>query len=582
MKRALTKLHLFVFACFLLLVAPVATGERIPLWPEGKIPFFQPHQIAAMTDEADKPGFKPEEHRMPYLEWMTPPAPEKKTDACMVLISGGGYFNCCDVGLVAEWNRRLTAEGIQCVNLVYRTPRPKGLPVYASAWADGQRAIRLVRREAAKRGFNPEKIGVISMSAGSHLATLLATSSQTPAYEKVDAVDETPCHINWACPFAIAYALTDGQGCPNTRQGDAVDVRLGSEFKFDAKTCPMWLSHGGVDEYSPFASTLVYRKLRELKVPAELHLYPNRPHSANGLDRAIEFIHQMNFTGRLGPQVKLYDRYTNDTARADYQKEDIWPAGRMPDVQTNQCKPYLEWHFPKMLKTRAIQIIYSGGAYWGNGPDSFEVTPIRRYLNEKGMTVVTIKYRVPRPGKGLAKHTTAWQDLQRAIRIVKQRAPQYSLDPNRVGIMGSSAGGHLTLMGATTSRRRSYLPIDELDRIACNVNWAIAVYPAYVLTDGVDGGNKYRGNRDEDRLVRDFSFDLDTPPIFFIHGDSDVYSSMGSVKCWEQLARMGIQGELHTLALRDHCFQREASPGTGSYSWMEQIEAFLVKQGAFK
>ena len=47
----------------------------------------------------------------------------------------------------------------------------------------------------------------------------------------------------------------------------------------------------------------------------------------------------------------------NDTARADYQKEDIWPAGRMPDVQTNQCKPYLEWHFPKMLKTRAIQIL---------------------------------------------------------------------------------------------------------------------------------------------------------------------------------------------------------------------------------
>ena len=62
----------------------------------------------------------------------------------------------------------------------------------------------------------------------------------------------------------------------------------------------------------------------------------------------------------------------------------------MPDAQTNQCLPYLEWHLPKVLKTKAIQIIYSGGSYMGNGPDGFEVAPARRYLNAKGMTVVTL------------------------------------------------------------------------------------------------------------------------------------------------------------------------------------------------
>lgn len=57
------------------------------------------------------------------------------------------------------------------------------------------------------------------------------------------------------------------------------------------------------------------------------------------------------------------DRYNSDEARGDYKKETLWPEGKMPDRQPGQCEPYLEWHFPKVLKTRAIQIAYSGGAY---------------------------------------------------------------------------------------------------------------------------------------------------------------------------------------------------------------------------
>ena len=133
---------------------------------------------------------------------------------------------------------------------------------------------------------------------------------------------------------------------------------------------------------------------------------------------------QMNFDGRLDKPVDLMTRYPNDDARGKYRKEQIWPNGRMPDVQANQCQPYIEWHFPKERKTKAIQIIYSGGGYGHNKPDGFEVAPARRYLNEKGMTVVTIKYRTPRPQGGLAKHTTAWQDLQRAIRMVRSQADQ--------------------------------------------------------------------------------------------------------------------------------------------------------------
>ena len=553
--------------------------EKMMLWGAGKMPDAQPHQIAAMRSDTQKAGFQAEEHREPYLEWLTPPSQDVRQDVCMLLISGGSYQTACDEAYVYHaWPDKLTAEGVQCVNLVYRTPRPKGIPIYQTAWEDGQRAVRLLRREAAKRGYDPEKIGVMGMSAGSHLATLLATSSQTPAYEPTDEVDKIPCHINWSCNFATAYALTDGIGCPNTRQGDAVDVTLDSCFKFDEKTCPMWLSHGGADPFSPFASTRIYRRLREMKIPAEVHLYPSKPHGMFGLDRALEFMHQMGYLGPVAPEEKLLGRFTSDEARVSHEKRPVWDEGKMPNRQAHQDVPFLEWHMPKVLKTKAIQIIYAGGAYWGNDQDGFEVTPARRYLNEKGMTVVTMHYRVPRP-KGLAKHTTAWQDLQRTIRLVRKGAQERGLDPNRIGIMGSSAGGHLTLMGATSSLRRSYLPIDDLDKFSCSVAWGIGIYPAYSLTDGIDNQNTHKGNRDEDRLVMDFAFDLKTPPMLFIHGDADEYSSMASVKVWEQMNRMGIQSEVHTLATRHHCFQRTASPQTGSFTWLDRIWEFLEAKG---
>ena len=511
----------------------------------------------------------------------------------MLLISGGGYQCCCDGFWIDQVAKKFTDLGFVCVSLTYRTPRPQGLPIYQSAWEDGQRAVRLVRNDAAKRGFSPDKIGVLGFSAGSHLTVLLATSSLTPAYEPVDQLDQLPCHINWAIPIYTAYALTDGLTGPNTRQGDAVDVKLSDVFKFDEKTCPMSLFHGGTDIYSPNGSTQIYRQLRRMKIPAEIHLFADRPHGFMGnpdkredgtaydhwLDRIAEFMRQMNYDGRLGNEVDLMARYPNDNARSEYQKAPVWPEGKMPDIQPNQCTPYIEWHMPKERKTNAIQIIYSGGAYNGNAPDGFEVAPTRRYLNEKGMTVVTMKYRTPRPQGGLAKHTTAWQDLQRAIRIVRSQAAAKGLDPNRIGIMGSSAGGHLTLMGATSSNHSSYWPIDDLDKISCSVQWAVAIYPAYALTDGAESPNANGGNQDDARLVPEFSFDLDTCPILFIHGDNDGWAAMNSVKCWEQLRRMGIQSDLHTLVGRDHCFQRIAAPGTGSYTWMDRIWEFMNHKG---
>ena len=97
------KLKCVIFCCGMLFFTLASRGERVALWPEGKIPNLQPQQIAARTQDAKSEGFQAAENRMPHLDWYEPPA--KKNGACLLLISGGGYQACSDgvwVDRVAE------------------------------------------------------------------------------------------------------------------------------------------------------------------------------------------------------------------------------------------------------------------------------------------------------------------------------------------------------------------------------------------------------------------------------------------------------------------------------------------------
>ena len=91
---------------------------------------------------------------------------------------------------------------------------------------------------------------------------------------------------------------------------------------------------------------------------------PNKGENGTAFDhwieRITEFMRQMNFDEQLGKEVDLMSRFNSDEERIKYRKESIWPDGKTPDLQAKQNKPYIEWHMPKVLKTKAIQIIYSG------------------------------------------------------------------------------------------------------------------------------------------------------------------------------------------------------------------------------
>jgi acetyl esterase/lipase len=262
---------------------------------------------------------------------------------------------------------------------------------------------------------------------------------------------------------------------------------------------------------------------------------------------------------------------------ASSPKVPLWPEGKMPSAQANQPeKPYLIWHEPAKRTSTAVLISVSGGSYMGCGVEGFEVAPIRDYFLARGVTVVTMKYRVPRPN-GLPKHVTAWQDAQRTVRLVRAEAAKRGLDPENIGFTGCSAGGHLTLMVATSSLTPAYEPIDDVDKLPCHVNWAVPVYPAYALADGLDQNNVKKGNDLSDALAPEFKFDAKTPPMCLMHGDADGWSPMNSVRVYHKLRTMGIPAELHVMALEPHCFMNEPTPGTPADTWKGRVWEWAVK-----
>ncbi|MDO4549689.1 MAG: alpha/beta hydrolase [Planctomycetia bacterium] len=256
---------------------------------------------------------------------------------------------------------------------------------------------------------------------------------------------------------------------------------------------------------------------------------------------------------------------------AEYQEFKIW-TDVAPGEAENSSYPTLLLRKPKEKKSDVCMVIFPGGAYM-NLAKEHEGYKISDFFASKGITSVVVFYRVPRR-EGVEKHRAAWQDAQRAIKFVRFHAKEWGIHEEKIGCMGFSAGGHLALMMATTSETSAYEGEEEVDKMPCHVNFAVPVYPAYVLEDGKNGPNSKKGN-DAD-LVKDFSFDTKTPPMCLIHGDEDKYSAMGSVAVYHKLRTMNIPAELHIYAKIMHGFgSKPVGENEHVGDWLNRVYAWM-------
>ena len=256
-------------------------AERIRLWPG-----VAPHET-----ESNPGRFAYDERGKVWRRWDVS-QPElvifrpfgKPRDTMVVVMPGGGYSSQ-NMGHFCRDSKPILDSGRWVAVLHYRIPRRKDRNIYDAPREDAARAIRILRANAAKFGFSPEKIGAVGFSAGAHLAAISATSSQDALYDRIDALDDISPHLNFSVPIYPAYVADDGATGPNTRGGDGAAIL--PEFKFDAKTPPMFMLHGDKDYYSPMASVLLYTELHKRKIPAQLFVYANVSHGLGDTANAI-------------------------------------------------------------------------------------------------------------------------------------------------------------------------------------------------------------------------------------------------------------------------------------------------------
>lgn len=237
--------------------------------------------------------------------------------------------------------------------------------------------------------------------------------------------------------------------------------------------------------------------------------------------------------------------------------------------------PMLDVFLPEKSKANGkCLLIFPGGGYafLSVYPGAFYYTA--EYFRERGYVCAVLQYRVPvRKWAGEERHKAAWQDAQRAIRLVRSKAPEWGFDPEKIGAMGGSAGGHLTVFCAVNSQHRAYEPIDEIDQIPCHLNFAAPLYPAYLVP-----AEKYScGSKSNEMALADnLYFDEKTPPFCIFFGDEDTTCTpTGALALYHKLRLMNIPAELHIYAKTRHTFVGDyKSEHTGSwlksmYDWIE-------------
>ncbi len=260
---------------------------------------------------------------------------------------------------------------------------------------------------------------------------------------------------------------------------------------------------------------------------------------------------------------------------------DVWPEGKMPGQGaaapeaevprndnfhriTNVSRPTLTL-FPAPRKAGAAasgapaMIVCPGGGYGYTVIDK-EGTEIAAWLNSAGISALVLKYRTPNNRAG------ALQDAQRALSVARARAAEWNIDPQRLGIIGFSAGGNLAAKASAPLEERSYPAIDAIDEKSCRPDFAVLVYPAYLNDKDKDGG-----------VAPDLNLKAKIPPTLIVHNEDDKTYVVGSKVYDAALTAAKVPHEFQLYATGGHGYGLHCQGA--AKAWPEDTLKWLQKAG---
>ena len=269
----------------------------------------------------------------------------------------------------------------------------------------------------------------------------------------------------------------------------------------------------------------------------------------------------------------------------------LWPDGAPGALGTNANDiPTLTAYLPATnIATGAAVVICPGGGYGGLA--AHEGNDYALFLNQQGVAGFVLKYRLGSHGY---RHPAMLQDVQRAIRLVRARAADWKIDPKRVGVMGSSAGGHLASTAVTHFGAGTPDAVDRVDRESSRPDLGILCYPVITLGPKTHQGSKQNllGNNPDPELVKFLSSERqvtkDTPPCFLWHTSEDTAVPVeNSLEFAAALQRSGVPFDLHIyqqgrhgLGLADKPPFKNAHPWAADLVFWLQAQKFVKREKA--
>ena len=231
---------------------------------------------------------------------------------------------------------------------------------------------------------------------------------------------------------------------------------------------------------------------------------------------------------------------------------------------TNVSEPTITiYNSPDEIASGAAMVVCPGGGYNILAYD-LEGDEICEWLNSIGITAVLLKYRVPRR-EGREKHEAPLQDLQRAIGYVRAHAKELDIDPARIGVMGFSAGAHLSATVSNNFKQRSYPKIDAADNASCRPDFCLLVYPAYLET----------GNF---KIAPELKVSLETPPTMLIQTEDDKSYINSSLFYYYALKEAGVPAWMHLYSKGGHGYGlRDTNSAVNE--WPDRAEDWFREMG---
>ncbi len=267
-------------------------------------------------------------------------------------------------------------------------------------------------------------------------------------------------------------------------------------------------------------------------------------------------------------------------------------AGRPWVYVNNVSRPTMTVYSPKGKNTGAAVVVFPGGGYQILAID-LEGTEVCDWLTPEGITCVLLKYRVtdvgdyPKSGP-YPESPMALEDAQRTVGLVRFHAAEWHIDPHKIGVLGFSAGGHLSAAMSTHFEKRLYPAVDAADKESCRPDFAVAVYPGHLSIaaaewDAKQGARKFVVRHPGNVPAADSTFELNpdtpvtrqTPPTFLLQAEDDHVDNVNdSLAYYAALKKAGVPVEMHLYAQGGHAFglRRTKSPITG---WPQLVETWL-------